>query len=643
MTPFIELFTPVSIRGMTVKNRVVMPSMLTHMASVNGEVTDRLAAYYAERAKGGAGLIFPEATAVDDSGLSYFRGLSIAHDRYVPGLKKLARAIHEHGSRAGIQLGHGGRYAQPEFSRSARRLVSYLPGISPEEDARVMDKEEIERLAGCFVQAAERAAQAGFDMVEIHGAHGYLIGSFLSPFTNRRTDEWGGSFENRMRFAEVVIRGIRRRLGPDFPLSFRLSSDEFLPGGITVDLAAKIAAYVVHCGVDLVHVSAGMIDTNRFTGPPPVLPMGWNADNAAVIRKTLEGTNALVTVAGRIHDGDTAERILREGKADLVSIGRALIADPWLPHKLETGQLKKITPCLSCNEGCVGSIGKNRPLSCAVNPRVGFEQRPARHVENARKVVIVGAGVAGMEAALTAARLGHAITLLEKDSRLGGLVNIAALPPHKDIFLRLIDHMSHELVENGVKLVLGNAVSAADLKAMAPDVIIVATGSRPVIPGFLKNSSAMTAADVLSGCPTGQKTLVLGGGLVGAETAEFLAAQGKEVAVLEMRDEIAPDMQGRARAFLMEELSARHVKLMTGLEVRSVDGNGVVIVKDRYGNEYPLPRYDTLVAAMGYRSEQSLCAELTREGMRFVAIGDCVKADKIMAAVHQGYHAAKAI
>ena len=258
-------------------------------------------------------------------------------------------------------------------------------------------------------------------------------------------------------------------------------------------------------------------------------------------------------------------------------------------------------------------------------------------------VVIVGAGVAGMEAALTAAKIGHSVTLLEKDNRLGGLVNIAAVPPHKDIFLRLIDHMSHELVENGVKLVLGNAVSAADLKAMAPDVIMVATGSRPVIPGFLKNAPFVTAADVLSGSPTGQKTLILGGGLVGAETAEFLAEQGKDVAVLEMRDEIAPDMQGRARAFLMEELAARHVTLMTGLEVRNVDADGVVTVKDRYGNEYQLPRCDTLIAAVGYRSEQSLCAELTREGMSFVAIGDCVKADKIMAAVHQGYHAAKAI
>ena len=643
MCYFKELFSPVSIRGLVLKNRIVMPSMLTHMASINGEVTDRLIAYYAERARGGAALIFPEATAVDDTGLSYFRGLSIAHDRYIPGLRKLVRAVHEHGGSIGVQLGHGGRYALPEVSRSARPLVSFIPGWSPLEDARVLDGEEIERLAGCFAAAAERAAEAGFDIVEIHGAHGYLIGSFLSPFTNRRTDEWGGSFENRMRFPRLVIEGIRRKLGDDFPLSFRLSADEFIRGGIDVTLASQIAAAVVSLGVDLIHVSAGMIETNRFTGPPPVLPMGWNTDNAAIVKKALAGTDALVTVAGRIHDGATAEAVIHEGKADLVSIGRALIADPALPGKLESGMEKKIIPCLSCNEGCVGSIARQKPLSCAVNPRVGFEQIPFRRAATVKNVVIVGAGVAGMEAALVAARLGHSVTLFERANRLGGLLNIASMPPHKEIFLRLIDYMSHELIENGVKLVLGTSPSVDELKALHPDALLIATGSVPAVPAFLRSAPTVSAADVLSGQRTGQKVLILGGGLVGAETAEFLARQGKEVAILELKDNIAADMQARARAFLLEELSAGHVTIMTGLEIRTISSEGRVLVRNRYGKEYELPCYDTLVMALGYRSNDSLCAKLSQENIPFIPVGDCVKAGKIMAAIHQAHQAASGL
>ena len=643
MSHFTKLFSPVNIRGLVLKNRIVMPSMLTHMASVNGEVTDRLVAYYAERARGGVGLIFPEATAVDDTGLSYFRGLSIAHDRYIPGLRKLTRAVHAHGGHIGVQLGHGGRYAQPEFSRHARPLVSFIPGWSPLEDARVLDGEEIERLVGCFADAAQRAAEAGFDVVEIHGAHGYLIGSFLSPFTNRRTDEWGGSFENRMRFPRLVIEGIRQKLGADFPLSFRLSADECIKGGIDVTLAAQIAASVVSLGVNLVHVSAGMIETNRFTGPPPALPMGWNADNAAIVKKALAGTDALVTVAGRIHDGAVAESILREEKADLVSIGRALIADPELPAKLEAGLDKKIVPCLSCNEGCIGSIAQQKPLSCAVNPCVGFEQLPFTRAKSTKNVVVIGAGVAGMETALVAARLGHSVTLFERTNRLGGLLNVAALPPHKEIFLRLIDYMSHELVENDVRLVLGTSPSIDELKKMHPDALIVATGSLPVRPSILGSAPVVPAADILSGQKTGQKVLILGGGLVGAETAEFLAVQGKEVSILELREDIATDMQARARAFLLEALAERHVTVMTGLEIRAVSSGGEVLVRNRYGKEYALPRYDTLVTALGYRSDDSLCARLTEENIPFTAVGDCVRAGKVMAAIHQAHQVASSL
>ena len=446
-----------------------------------------------------------------------------------------------------------------------------------------------------------------------------------------------------MRFPKMIIEGIRGRLGADFPISFRLSSDEFIEGGIRLPLAVEIAREVVKSGVDLVHVSAGMIETNRFTGPPPALPMGWNAAAAEAIRSALSGSGALVTVAGRIHDGETAEEMLRAGKTDFVSMGRALIADPALPKKLAAGRERTVKPCLSCNEGCIGNIAQRKPLSCAVNPAVGLEQMPCRPVGRPKNVVVVGAGVAGMEAALTAARKGHEVTLFERSNRPGGLVNVAALPPHKDILSRLVEYYSHELVENGVRLVFGSSPSAAELKALQPDALFVATGSQPLVPGFLRSAPAISAAEVLSGAPVGRRVLVLGGGLVGAETAEFLAAQGKDVAVLELREHIAADMQSRARAFLMEALAARHVDIMSGLEIVAVSGEGRVTVKDRYGNQYRLEPYDTLVMALGYRSDAALSADLAREGVPFVPIGDCVQAGRIMDAVHQAFNAASAV
>lgn len=640
MNQSMKLFQPISLGKTAFRNRIIMSSMLTHFASINGEVTDRLVAYHATRARGGVGLIFPEAFAVADSGLSYFPGVSIAHDRHVPGLRKLTTAVHAEGACIGAQLGHAGRFAQPEVSRMPRPLVSFVPGWCPVEDSCVLNGEEIERLAESFVSAAVRASEAGFDMVEVHGAHGYLIGEFLSPFFNRRTDEWGGNLENRTRFLRNVISGIRKALGSDFPVSVRLSSDEYIEGGLDLAQTVDIARAAVEAGANLIHVSAGIIETNRFTGPPLALPMGWNAKSAGTIRAALAGTGALVSVAGRIHTGEIAEDILQNGLADFISMGRALIADPELPNKIAAGKQSSVLPCLSCNEGCIGSVAKREPLTCAVNPRVGLELLPFRRNGGKKSVVVVGGGVAGMEVALTAARLGHDVTLYEKNSSLGGLLNVASLPPHKSLFLRLIDYYSYALVETNVRLVLGCAPTARELKNMTPDALVVGTGSMPLVPDFLKQSPAIPAAEVLKGTRTGQKVLVLGGGLVGAETAEFLAEQGKDVTILELGDAVAADMQGRARAFLVEKLKEKGTVFMTGTEILSIDADGTVTVKDRYGSVYPLPRFDTLVAALGYRADTSLSAELFAMGVPFLPVGDCIRAGKIMTAVHQAFQIA---
>lgn len=638
-----KLFESASINGLTLRNRIIMPPMLTHFASINGEVTDRLIAYLANRAEGGVGLLIPEAMAVAASGLAYFPGLSIAHDRYIKGLKKLAGAVHARGGRIGAQLGHAGRFAQPAVSRMPRQLVSFISGWCSPEESHVLEDDEIEELAQNYADAAVRAASAGFDLVEIHGAHGYLIGQFLSPFFNRRTDRWGGSLENRMAFPLLVLQKIRKELGGSFPISFRISSDEFIENGLKLPESIEIARTFAKAGADLIHVSAGIIETNRFTGPPPCLPKGWNSESAAAIREAVLPYGAKVSVAGRIHDLASAEQILEFGQADFVSIGRALIADPFLPNKLVSGREDMVTPCLSCNEGCIGSIARKESLKCAVNPLVGQEMLAKNKTSREKKVFVVGGGISGLAAALEAKRSGHDVTLFEKTSRLGGLLNVAALPPHKELFFQLTENMLNLLKEAGVKICLNHEVTARELLEARPDEVLVATGSKPVIPGFIKNSSFLTAQDVLEGKPVGQNVLIIGGGMVGAETAEFLAAQGKEITILEMRDSIAPDMQVRARIFLLETLKKAGVKFLLETQILGVAPDGTVKAKDKWDNEFELGGYDAIVIAVGYKPEKGLCAELAKNGIKFTPLGDCVHAGKVMTAIQQAWQIANAI
>ena len=417
----ISVLSPLSIRGASFRNRIIMSPMVTNYAGRGGEVSEKLIRYHEARAAGGAGLNMLEATSVHDSGRSYFPGVSIASDEFVKGLSRLTAAIHGPGGRAGIQLNHAGRLVRPDASGQAIPLVSFVPGRTPHDNSRVMDTDEIRMLIDAFVNGARRAKEAGFDVIEIHGAHGYLIAQFMSPLFNRRDDEFGGSHERRMRFPLEVIRRAREVVGDDTAIFFRLSSDEFLPGGIDLELSRRIAVEVAEAGVDLVHVSAGLAETSEFTGPPPCLPEGWNAGSAESIRAALAG-KALVSVAGRILNRKTADRILASGQADMVTMGRALIADPDLPAKLAAGRDADIIPCVGCNEGCNGRLAQRRPMECAVNPRTGregvmpamtrgAERPPARP---AKRVIVVGGGPAGMEAALGAARRGPEVTLYER-------------------------------------------------------------------------------------------------------------------------------------------------------------------------------------------------------------------------------------
>ena len=632
--------TPMNIHTLTVRNRFVLPGMVTDMAVDGGYVTERLLSYYEERAKGGVGLVIVEATSIDVSGKTFLHGLDISDDRFIPGLRLLAERVHSHGAAVAIQLQHGGGRAHPEYSHMPRRVMGVIPGVFEPDNAITLDEAEFARLADAWAKAALRAKAAGFDAVEIHGAHGYLINQFMSPLTNLREDAYGGSFENRMRFPLEVLRAVRKQVGPDFPILFRYSMEEFMPGGIDMEQAVRIAKVMADNGVDMLNVSIGIGESVEYIIPPASVPDGWNADRAAAIKRAV-GSRIPVAVVGRICNRKTAENIIASGKADLVAMGRALLADPFLPAKLAEGRDDEILTCIGCNEGCTGMLNECRPISCALNPRTGYEDDyPMTQADAPKAVVVIGGGPAGCEAALTAAQRGHKVVLFEATSTLGGLANIAALPPGKGVFATLGRYFSTMLPRAGVDVRLNTKADADAVRALHPDHVIVATGGTPIVPRFCADSPVVLAQDILTGAAqAGSRVLVIGGGLVGSETAEFLADKGREVTVVELRDGIALDMEYKTRQMLMPKLAALGVVCLTETEVLEIGCNGNIKVKTPY-LEKELSGFDTVVVALGYRPDAALCADLAAADIDFVRVGDCKKVGKIINGVWEAFQLA---
>ncbi len=625
---------------MTLKNRIIMPAMASYHAAVNGEVTDKLIRYHAERAKGGAAMNIVEATYVSRSGNSFDLGLGISDDFMIKGLSKLTEAVHLHDGRIAVQLQHGGRFGNPATSGMPRMLVSMVPGLAPSENARVMDAGDIEEIVHDYARAAARAVEAGFDAVELHGAHGYLINQFLSPLTNRRNDDYGGTLEKRLRFPLEVLAAVRKQVGDDYPVLFRFSMMEFMPGGIDMEQAVSICRAMAEHGVDMLNLSIGIGESVEYIIPPASVPDGWNANRAAVIKKAIDA-RIPVAVVGRICSRSTAESIISSGKADIVAMGRALLADPFLPAKLAEGRDDEIIPCIGCNEGCTGMLNECRPISCAVNPRTGYEgDYPMDPAALSKKIVVVGGGPAGCEVALTAAQRGHKVVLFEASSRLGGMANVAALPPGKGVFASLGVYFTGALARAGVDVRLNTPASSTVVRELHADHVVIATGGVPIVPAFCKDADYVLAQDVLTAkVETGSKCLVIGGGLVGSETAEFLAEQGKAVTIVELRDSVAVDMEYKTRQMLMPRLKELGVVCMTEIEVLSLSSGSEVRVKTPYV-EKTLTGFDTIVIALGYRPDTSLCFELAEAGVDFIRVGDCKKVGKIINGVWDGFHLA---
>ena len=483
-----KLFEPIALRGVDIRNRIVMPSMTTRLATPEGVVTPELIRYYAARAEGGAGLVTVEMCSPEPAGRHRSGEIGILHDRFLPGLRELTSRLKAAGARSAVQIGHAGGHTRQDVTGVPPVAPSAIPHKVQEVDTRTVVPLELSRqriggVVDAFAQAAERAKRAGFDVVEIHGAHGYLIAQFLSPLDNRRADEYGGRLRNRARFALEVMQACRERVG-DYPLVFRVSADEYAPGGLTLDEACEMAPWLVEAGAEALHVTGGCY-RSRPSGALMIPPMGYpEATFLHLARAVKQRVRVPVIAVGMLHDPSLVERLLAEGQADMVALGRQLIADPEWPRKVREGRLDEIRPCVACNT-CVDGMRDGARLQCLVNPLAARETEFAlRPADRARRVLVVGGGPAGMECARLLAQRGHRVALVERERELGGQLRLAAKAPvfqnvetDARVLLRLVEFLGGQLSKAGVDVMLARAATVELVQALRPEVVVLATGA----------------------------------------------------------------------------------------------------------------------------------------------------------------------
>ena len=633
------LFAPLALRGMRLRNRINMAPMVTNYATSRGEATDRLIAYYATRARGGAGLITVEATVVSPNGRSFTHNLCIYDDLYVPGLRSLVDAVHAEGARIAIELYHAGRRTSAAIARSQPVGPSAVPPRGGEVP-RELTLSEIEQIQEDFVQAARRAKAAGFDAVTLHAAHGYLINAFLSPLANKRSDAYGGDLRARARFGLEILQRVRAAVGDEFPIIYRLSGSEYVEGGLTLADAMQVARWYEEAGADAIDVSAGTIESAHITSAYMMFPPALLTPLAAGVK---EAVSVPVFAVGRLADPQLAEQVLAEGKADAITMGRALLADPELPNKAREGRLDDICPCIACNQGCIDRLAAQLDVSCLVNPAVGREQY-ADVIPAARpkKVLVAGGGLAGLTAAWIARRRGHDVELHERGARLGGQFHLAGAAPGKEEALKLVRFLAHQVEKTGVVVRTNSEVNPATVERSGAQAVVVATGAQPAsvpIPGVERT---VRSWDVLAGAAeVGRRVVVIGGGQVGCETAEYLAERGRDVTVLEMLPEMAADMGARTREVFLKKLIDLGVNLITRATVTAIGEREVSF--DRAGLSERVLDVDTVVMAVGSRADGALAEALRGKGYELHVIGDCVKPRRGLEAVHEGYAAGMAL
>lgn len=638
-----HLLSPIQLRGLTLANRIVYPAMGTKMATLDKEITDQLINYHLARVEGGCGLNFLEVASVYEPA-SPAKFVSVAEDRFLPMLTKFNEVLHAAGGKTGVQLWLGGVAVAGD--PNARIMVpSDLP-LSAEYTVPAMTIDDIDAAVEAFAAAARRCVQAGFDTLEFHAAHGYTPHMFLSGALNRRTDEYGGSLENRARFLLRIIEAIRANVPEDMPLFMRVDAqDDYLEGGLTTDDVIQFCKWAGEAGIDVLDVSRGNLFGAglKYEVPSIDLPRGFNVANAARVKRE---TGMTTMAVGRINRADQAEEILASGQADLVVMGRAQIADPEFVNKVSTGREDEVIYCIGCNQGCFdGFVAPDMPhITCLRNPSVGLEADYVLKPTTDPKVVYVaGGGVAGMEAATLLHRRGHHPVLFESTHQLGGQFLLAGMAPRKAKMREAAIAMGKTLIKEGVEVRLADRLTPDGLDGA--DALIVATGATPILPTFPGRDlpGVVDSHDVLSQTvfPAG-KVVIVGGGLVGLEVAEYLVGKVDSLVVLEMMGAIGEDIGQIRRISVMEELGASGVQMIPGATCKEITPSAVVYEEDGQTHELP---YDTVVVAVGARSRptdalEQRAAEL---GIPCYVIGDAKQARRAIQAIHEASEAALAI
>lgn len=634
------LFAEGKIGALSVRNRLVMPPMVLNYAGENGLATDKYVEHIRRVARGGVGTIILEASYITPEGRGFTNQLGLHDDAVIPGLRRIVQAAHDHGAVVGIQIYHAGRQTRSAITGLVPVAPSPLPCPVMQELPHELSTSEVRLLVDAFAAGAKRAVSAGMDFVEIHGAHGYLVNQFLSSFTNQRQDEYGGSFENRMRFLKEIISAVRTTIGNSIPISVRISADEMVPGGIDTKEGVRIAVMLEAAGVDVLHVSAGNYASYALGYMIP--PMAReDAPLVSCARRIKQEVSIPVIAVGKLRDPRVAVTVVQENAADFVALGRGLLADPDWPNKVREQRIAELNFCVTCNQGCIDRLFKNKAVLCTVNPETGREDMLARpRSRKPKRVLIVGGGPAGMSAARYAKMDGHDVALFEQGDALGGQLTVAGATPHREAWWLFRDWLTGEMNRLGIAVHLNASVSAATLQEQQADIVIIAAGSSPVDTGFhsvgrtrVTNSVALLQTKARVEGPV----VVVGGGCAGAQVAEYLADDNLAVTLIEAEDGIAADMPQDERNLMLARLQEKDVRIRTRTRLLSVQ-DGSAQLRAPEGDQ--ALDAGTVVLCLGATSNNELVELCTANGIRHFVIGDALAPRKVTEAAAEGLLAA---